>query len=76
MWKLLLLAFALGAVGAVVAMGAKTRILPPCPIDQPFRGGVICSCPVGYHFRAECTEPHFEHWQCVIAKKELLYCTQ
>jgi hypothetical protein len=76
MRTLLLLVFALVVLGTAVVMGAKTKTPPLCPIDLAFRSDTNCSCPVGYRFRGECTEPGLDHWQCVALKKELLYCTR
>ena len=74
MWKMLLLAFAPVALGAVAVMSVKTTPRPLCPINQAFSGEVNCSCPTGYRFRDECTQPDLDHWQCVILKKQLFYC--
>lgn len=76
MRKLLLGVLLLVVVGAVVMISAKPRILPSCPIDQPLMSEENCSCPAGFHLRWECTQPDLEHWQCVILKKELFYCTR
>ena len=74
MRRMLVLALALVALGAVVVMSAKATPPPLCPINEAFSSEVNCSCPIGYHFRGECTEPGLEHWQCVMLKKQLLYC--
>lgn len=76
MRRILLLALALVVLGAVVVMNAETTPRLLCPINQAFDGEVNCSCPKGYQFRDECTEPNLDHWQCVILKKQLFFCGQ